>query len=94
VCLKSKIFPQKIETLFSSLANLSPLQKNLRCEEIILLCSPSMGHHFIIKKNQGKVSHGWGVVGASYSTTCVSYDRHPQPQIMLLPLSPWHNDLS
>ena len=73
---KPQIFPPNIETLFSSLANCSPLQNNLRSEEIILLCSLSMGYHFIIKINWGKVSHSWGVVGALYFTTCVSYDSH------------------
>jgi hypothetical protein len=66
----------EIETLSSSLANCSPLQNNLRSEEIIPLCSPSTGYHFIIEINRGKVSHGWGVVGVLYFTTCVLYDSH------------------
>jgi hypothetical protein len=35
-----------------------------------------MGYHFVIKINWGKVSHGWGVVGLLYFTTCVLYNSH------------------
>jgi hypothetical protein len=39
--------------LFVSLAICSPLQNNLLFDEIILLCSPCMGCHFIIAKIGG-----------------------------------------
>ncbi len=51
-------------------------RNNLFIEAIIPLCTPSAGYHFIIAINRGKVSQGWGVVGALYCTTCVSYDSH------------------
>ncbi len=92
--LKPQIFPQKIETLSSSLANCSPLQNNLRSEEIIPLCSPSTGYLFVIEMNWERF-HTVGVLLGHCTLQLVYHTiAMPQPQNMLLPLSPWHNNLT
>ncbi len=74
--LNSQIFPPQIETLFSFLANCSPLRSNLRSEEIVLLCSLSKGYHLIIAKIKGKFHMVGVLLGRCTVTTCVSFDSN------------------
>ena len=76
MCLKSEIFPPKIETLFSSLANCPPYRITSTLRRLFCCAHWAWGINFSLQKNWGKVSQGWGVVSVLYSTTTITQHNH------------------